>query len=100
MLDDGRITLFNETQTDIALPEEHLVRLYREIPESRRNPGCPSRGRPCDLVAITRVRRSGRLRQRRLYPGLDGQPLGAAGSVRELQARGGFGIEIRRKDRN
>ena len=36
MLDDGRITLFNGTQTDIPLPEEHLVRLYKEIPASRR----------------------------------------------------------------
>ncbi|MCX8036465.1 MAG: thymidylate synthase [Candidatus Sumerlaeia bacterium] len=36
MLDDGRIILFNGTQSDIPLPEEHLRRLWDEIPESRR----------------------------------------------------------------
>jgi len=36
LLDDGRVTLFNGTQTDIPLPGEHLVRLYHEIPASRR----------------------------------------------------------------
>ena len=34
--DDGRVTLFNGAQSDIPLPEEHLLRLYREIPASRR----------------------------------------------------------------
>ena len=37
LFDDGRITLFNAAQSDIPVPEEHLVRLYHEIPPSRRN---------------------------------------------------------------
>jgi thymidylate synthase len=47
--DDGRITLFNGTQSDIPLPEEHLARLFHEIPESRRSeldPAQVSRVRP------------------------------------------------------
>lgn len=34
--DSGRITLFNNTQTEILLPVEHLRRLYGEISEDRR----------------------------------------------------------------
>lgn len=34
--DTGRIRLFNNTQSDIPLPAEHLVRLYDEISEDRR----------------------------------------------------------------
>ncbi|NQU42829.1 hypothetical protein HQ520_06055 [bacterium] len=34
---NGRITLFNNTQTDILLPVEHLRRLYEEIPQDRRD---------------------------------------------------------------
>lgn len=34
--DSGRITLFNNTQSDIPLPLDHLKRLYAEIPEDRR----------------------------------------------------------------
>jgi thymidylate synthase len=33
----GKITLFNNTQTDIPMPVEHLRRLYAEIPEDRRS---------------------------------------------------------------
>lgn len=36
MFDDGRVILFNGTQSPIPVPEEHLVRLYAEIPPERR----------------------------------------------------------------
>ena len=36
LFDDGRITLFNAAQSDIPVPEEHLIRLYHEIPPARR----------------------------------------------------------------
>jgi thymidylate synthase len=36
MFDDGRIILFNGKQSSIPVPEQHLVRLYREIPAKRR----------------------------------------------------------------
>jgi len=36
-LDSGKITLFNNTQTDIQMEENHLIRLYDEIPEDRRS---------------------------------------------------------------
>jgi len=35
-LDEGKIILFNNTQSSILLPPEHLRRLWREIPEDRR----------------------------------------------------------------
>lgn len=36
-MDSGKIILFNNTQTDILLPIEHLKRIYKEIPEDRRD---------------------------------------------------------------
>lgn len=36
-LDNGKITLYNNTQTDIQLPQHHRDRLYSEIPEDRRS---------------------------------------------------------------
>jgi len=36
-LDSGKITLFNNTQTDIEMEAHHLERLYKEIPKNRQN---------------------------------------------------------------
>jgi len=35
-LDDGKIALFNNVQSSVLLPVEHLKRLWDEIPEDRR----------------------------------------------------------------